>query len=214
MELSRKEVKNKSLVNLISSYDDRYLSIVQIGNELYFIVFKRYNATVVETKKKLVSAANLIRGQIQNVVKEYKQTDSVANKDQNPYFVDGNPYVEPEDSTNMEVITEQTSLAEEAAAEGEIDIMKKPHWIVKSVTPLRRIFMIDVQSKGMFKTTLTVILHFINKSLNPGTAPKIKTYSLSNDSVNYKSQQEFLRQLEEQSMKVSAYYRRMKTLKK
>jgi hypothetical protein len=81
MDLARKEVKNKSLVNFISSYEDRYLSIVQIGNELYVVVFKKYNATVVETKKKLTSAANLIKGQIQNAIKEYKQTDSIANKD-------------------------------------------------------------------------------------------------------------------------------------
>ena len=96
----------------------------------------------------------------------------------------------------------------------EIEDAYRPHYIVKSVTPLSRIFMIEVSTKGMFKVQIQVTLHFVNESLNPGTAPKIKQYTFSNDMTNYKREQEFLKQLEEDAMRVSTYYRRMKKVKK
>ena len=136
---------------------------------------------------------------------DYKQSQSVANSDKNPYFAaDGNPYAEEEKEPVLPFSTEPM-------LETEIeDILNRPHWEVKSVTPLKRIFMIDIQTKGIFKVTLTANLHFVNASLNPGSAPNIKQYTFSNDLVNYVKEQEFLKNLEVQSMKVSAYYRRMK----
>lgn len=61
----------------------------------------------------------------------------------------------------------------------------RPHWIVKSITQLSRIFMIDIVSKGIFKVQIQLTMHFVNKSKNPGSAPKIKSYFFSNDVVNH-----------------------------
>ena len=61
--------------------------------------------------------------------------------------------------------------------EEEEPIDMRPHWIVKSVIELERIFMIDIQQKGVFKVTLELQMHFVNESRNPGSLPKIKRYS-------------------------------------
>jgi len=47
----------------------------------------------------------------------------------------------------------------------------------------------------MFKVQINLIMHFVNASLNPGSAPKIKQYLFPNDSVNYNSEQAFLKRL-------------------
>ena len=62
--------------------------------------------------------------------------------------------------------------------------MKRDHWVVKSVTELNRIFMIDVTSKGVIKVQIEVIFHFVNKSRNPGNLPDIKRFYFGNDNTN------------------------------
>jgi hypothetical protein len=57
------------------------------------------------------------------------------------------------------------------------------HWEVKSLIELERIFMIDVTSSGVFKIQISIILHFVNESRNPGSAPKIKKYSFGADAT-------------------------------
>lgn len=52
--LTRKEVKNvRSIRNLVSSYEDRYLLIVRINKISYLVVLKKYLALASETKKAL-----------------------------------------------------------------------------------------------------------------------------------------------------------------
>jgi hypothetical protein len=57
------------------------------------------------------------------------------------------------------------------------DVSNKSHWLVKSITDLDRIFMIDVTSKGIFKISIEIILHFVNASRSKGSVPKIKKYA-------------------------------------
>ena len=73
----------------------------------------------------------------------------------------------------------------EADISGIDSIEERAHLIVKSVTPLNRVFMIDVSLKGIFKASLHLVVHFVNASLSPGSAPKIKQYTFSNDSINH-----------------------------
>ena len=94
-----------------------------------------------------------------------------------------------------------------------IDITKRTHWIVKSVTPLSRVFMIDVQSRGMFKVQINLVLHFVNASMNPGEPPKIKQYLLSNSIASHQQELAFMEKLESASMECSRYYRKMKQVK-
>ena len=81
---------------------------------------------------------------------------------------------------------------------------------MKSVTSVSRIFMIDVQSKGLFKQQINLILHFVNITLNPGSPPKIKQYLFSNDMVNHHMQYKWMNDLESQAMTTSKYYKKTK----
>ena len=57
----------------------------------------------------------------------------------------------------------QASTEMSANANEEVDdILKREHWMVKSVTEMNRIFMIDVTSKGVVKIQIEVIFHFVN----------------------------------------------------
>jgi hypothetical protein len=79
----------------------------------------------------------------------------------------------------------------------EVDeIENRFHWQVKSITPLERIFMIDVTSKGIFKVQIEIMMHFVNESRNPGTIPKIKKYSFGVGVADNQVQQEFFKDLE------------------
>jgi len=52
---------------------------------------------------------------------------------------------------------------------------------VKSVIDLNRIFMINVSKKGVLKSKLQLLLHFVNADRNPKTLPKIKKYFISSE---------------------------------
>ncbi len=94
----------------------------------------------------------------------------------------------------------------------EEEILKRPHFQVKSVIELERIFMVDVSQKGVFRVQLELILHFVNESRNPGTLPKIKKFFF-NVGEETKRQKEFLSDLEKAAMVCSPYYRRMQKKK-
>jgi hypothetical protein len=51
---------------------------------------------------------------------------------------------------------------------------------VKSVTNLSRLYMLDIVEKG--KKEIELILHLVNKALNPLMSPEIKRYRMTLDS--------------------------------
>jgi len=50
---------------------------------------------------------------------------------------------------------------------------------VKSRTSLERLYMIDIVEKG--KKEIELIMHFVNKQLNPTMSPVIKRYRMTLD---------------------------------
>lgn len=84
-------------------------------------------------------------------LREYHQLQSPAAT--NPGGESGNPYLNdvPGPVSQEDVQAPPEMQAQNLEAVECIDITARTHWIVKSVTPVSRIFMIDVQSKGMFK---------------------------------------------------------------
>jgi hypothetical protein len=56
-----------------------------------------------------------------------------------------------------------------------------PKGIVKSVTSLERLFMIDVVAPVTDKGEFELVLHFVNESRDIKIAPVIKKYSLVNN---------------------------------
>ena len=123
--------------------------------------------------------------------------------------IQGNPY-EPSDD-NPYGSTPAEKALEKVVESDEIE--NRFHWQVKSITPLERIFMIDVTSKGLFKVQIEIMMHFVNESRNPGTLPKIKKYSFGVGVADNQVQQEFFKDLETQSIKESQYYRKLKAKK-
>lgn len=77
-----------------------------------------------------------------------------------------------------------------------------PMGIVKSVTALERLFMVDilVTSNEEFE----LVLHFVNAERNPAIAPTIKRFFLKNEL----SVKEFLKQFEAVAARSSPYYRK------
>lgn len=174
--VTRKEVKNISaLRSLVSSYEDRCLAFVEINQELFLVVLKRWNATATETKKKISQLATRVGQGVRG--------GSDDQPSANPYESE-NPYDMPADTATP---SPQPAASPLAPVFGE-DIIMRPHWVVKSITQLSRIFMIDITSKGIFKVQIQLTMHFVNKSKNPGSAPKIKSYFFSNDVVNHANQ--------------------------
>jgi len=172
--VTRKEVKNiSSLRSLVSSYEDRCLAFVEINQELFLVVLKRWNATATETKKKISQLATRVGQGVRG--------GSDDQPSANPYESE-NPYDMP---ANTATPSPQPAAASPLAPVFGEDIIMRPHWVVKSITQLSRIFMIDITSKGIFKVQIQLTMHFVNKSKNPGSAPKIKSYFFSNDVVNH-----------------------------
>ena len=172
--MTRKEVKNIStLRNFVSAYEDRCLALVEINEELFLVVLKKWNATATETKKKISKLYTQVSQQYQVAdVSPDQQPTSNPYEGENPYDMP------PVDAPQIDV---PLQLQEDEA------IIMRPHWVVKSITQLSRIFMIDIVSKGIFKVQIQLTMHFVNKSKNPGSAPKIKSYYFSNDVINHQS---------------------------
>ena len=55
----------------------------------------------------------------------------------------------------------------------------KPMGIVKSVTGMERLFMVDILATRNYEFEL--VLHFVNARRDPSVAPTIKRYLLTND---------------------------------
>lgn len=53
--------------------------------------------------------------------------------------------------------------------------------VVKSVTHLSRLYMLDIVEKG--KKEIELILHFVNKQQNPTMSPDIKRFRMVLDAV-------------------------------
>ena len=91
----------------------------------------------------------------------YDQTTGLIN---NPYEAGDsqavtqqiNPYAKPVQNLQDQAKEPEANPYAQAAAKKveqsqEEEILKREHWVVKSVTELSRIFMMDVTSKGVIK---------------------------------------------------------------
>ena len=54
---------------------------------------------------------------------------------------------------------------------------------MKSKTELERLYMIDILERG--KKEIEIILHFVNKNLNPMEMPVIKRYRMNVDETTF-----------------------------
>ena len=163
-----------------------------------------------ETQRRFSTAAKKAvrstKESLEKQIRDYHQLQSPAAT--NPGHDSGNPYLTESPEVNQPEMNSEVGEAVECT-----DITTRTHWLVKSVTPIKRIFMIDVQSRGMFKTQINLTMHFVNKCLNPGEPPKIKQYLFSNGMTNYKDEMAFMEKLEDEAKRLSKYYNRMKKVK-
>ena len=79
-----------------------------------------------------------------------------------------------------------------------------PKGIVKSVTPLERLFMVDILAPVTERGEFELVLHFVNASLDINIAPVIKRFSM----VNNLETKEFLHQFDQLAQRSSKYYRK------
>ena len=56
-----------------------------------------------------------------------------------------------------------------------------PKGIVKSITPLERLFMVDIVAPTTDRGEFQLVLHFVNESRDIKLSPLIKKYSMIND---------------------------------
>lgn len=92
---ARKQIKNQSVVSgLIGSYDDRYLSMVQLNGELSLVVLRKV-APLAESQRKFTTAARSVIDQTKQTfekqLREYHQLQSPAAT--NPGDESANPYL-------------------------------------------------------------------------------------------------------------------------
>lgn len=95
--LARKQTKNQSMVGgLIGSYDERYLSMVQLNGDLFLVVLRRF-VPLAESQRKFTNAARQVLEQtkqnFEKQLREYHQLQSPAathpgQDHSNPYLND------------------------------------------------------------------------------------------------------------------------------
>lgn len=100
---TRKEVKNKTIKNLLSSQEDRFLCLLDFSTDAqkqhwHLVVLKKCSADAAIAKKHVSNFFSLAKGQFEKQIQSYTQSESnIIDKEtgrlSNPYVDNSNPYI-------------------------------------------------------------------------------------------------------------------------
>ena len=172
--LTHKEVFNPK-VGLVLSYKERYLALVNMGTSstyqgcdgqevaTHVVVFKKNILTgqKAEAKKMLKGIGSSLKASVLDFKKDGKNPFAAftQNKTAVPSFVAADPV-----------------SAQAAEEDPSSEKWKEDHWEVKSVTPLDRLYNIDIKTEGMVSITTYLKMTFAIENEEKKLMPKVKEY--------------------------------------